>query len=106
MSTCAYSWCANPGEAKHVEHWGEGATTAALDDPESAQISCNAMVATDGTYDDEIMLCVRSVGDTPLASLTVGEGIGLSLTVQEAQQLRDLLDTALANRAELRGRDG
>ncbi|QQG99532.1 hypothetical protein HBE99_24010 [Mycobacteroides chelonae] len=103
---CTYSWCVNPGEAGHFEHWGEGATTAALDGPKSAQISCNAMVAMDESYDDEIILCVRSLGDTPLASITVGEGIGLSLTVQEAQQLRDLLDTALASRAELRGRDG
>ncbi|MEN4420640.1 hypothetical protein [Mycobacteroides chelonae] len=104
MSTCTYSWCTNTGGPQHLDHYSGGEVTAALDDPGSALISCGVDVQLGGKiYDDEIIVVVRSVGQTNSASLTVGEGIGLSLTVQEAQQLRDLLDVAMANRAEIRG---
>lgn len=103
MSTCAYHWCANAAP-RHLDHYSGGEVTAALDDPGSEAISCGVDVQLGGkTYDDEIIVVVRSTGETQSASLTVGEGIGLSLTVEEAQQLRDLLDVALANRAEIRG---
>lgn len=107
VSTCAYSWCTNTSGPRHLDHWGDGETTAALNGPETVVISCNAMVTLDGQiYPDEIMMCVRSVGDGPFTATTVGEGVGLALTVPEAQQLRHLLDIALANRAEIRGIDG
>ncbi|TDZ87354.1 hypothetical protein DE4585_00346 [Mycobacteroides salmoniphilum] len=103
MSTCAYHWCANAAP-RHLDHYGGGETTAALDDPGSAVISCGVDVSVgEKIYEDEIVIVVRSVGDTESADLTVEEGIGLSLTVEEAQQLRHLLDVALANRAEIRG---
>ncbi|YCU34871.1 hypothetical protein ACRYGU_19160 [Mycobacteroides abscessus] len=106
MSTCAYSWCSNKVD-KHIDHWNDGETTAALNGPKSVIISCNAMVTLDGQiYPDEVMLCIRSVGDGPFTATTVGEGVGLALTVEEAQQLRDLLDMAMANREEIRGRVG
>lgn len=103
-ATCAYRWCANAAP-RHLDHYStDGEVTAALDDPGSAVISCGVDVQLGKkVYDDEIIIVVRSVGETPSDSLTVGEGIGLSLTVPEAQQLRDLLDIAMANRAEIRG---
>lgn len=103
MSACPYAWCTNT-VPRHVDHWGDGETTAALNGPKSVIISCNAMVTLDGQiYPDEVILCVRSVGEGPFTATTVGEGIGLALTVEEAQELRRLLDVALANRAEIRG---
>lgn len=103
-TTCAYSWCTNTSGPRHTDHYGDGETTAALSGPKTAVISCGAMVTTDGkVYDDEIVMCVRSVGDGPSTATTVGEGVGLALTVPEAQELRRLLDVALANRAEIRG---
>ncbi|MDO3061726.1 hypothetical protein [Mycobacteroides abscessus] len=106
VSTCAYGWCTNAA-SQHLDHYSAGEVTAALDDPKSAVISCGVDVELGGKiYNDEIIVVVRSVGQTNSASLTVGEGIGLSLTVAEAQQLRDLLDVAMANREEIRGRVG
>lgn len=106
VSTCAYGWCTNAA-SQHLDHYSAGEVTAALDDPKSAVISCGVDVELGGKiYDDEIIVVVRSVGQTNSASLTVGEGIGLSLTVAEAKQLRDLLDVAMANREEIRGRVG
>ncbi|SIM21952.1 hypothetical protein [Mycobacteroides abscessus] len=106
MSACPYAWCTND-VAKHVDHWNDGETTAALNGPKSVIISCNAMVTLDGQiYPDEVMLCVRSVGEGPFTATTVGEGIGLALTVEEAQQLHRLLEVAMACRAEIRGSDG
>ncbi|PVB44305.1 hypothetical protein [Mycobacteroides abscessus] len=106
VGTCAYSWCVND-TAKHVEHWGGGETTADLDGPKSVAISCAAMVTDNGTvYPDEIVMCIRSVSEGAYTAATVGEGIGLALTVEEAQQLRDLLDVAMTNREEIRGRIG
>lgn len=104
MSACPYAWCTNTGTG-HLDHWNNGETTAALDGPGSAQISCYAMVDRE-VYPDEIMLAVRSVGDVRGTAITVGEGIGLSLTVGEAQQLHRLLEVAMACRAEIRGSDG
>lgn len=51
-------------------------------------------------------MCIRSVSEGAYTAATVGEGIGLALTVEEAQQLRDLLDVAMTNREEIRGRIG
>lgn len=101
---CGYSWCCNskPG---HVTHWGNGETTANYSGPKSAAVSCIAFVETDhgGPYNDEIHLLVKTTNPGTDYASDIDEGIAVFLSEDEALQLRALIDTAIANRAEIRG---
>lgn len=92
--TCDYDWCRWSGSTD-FEHHGDGEITFTGDPyADVRKIHCYAFVTDDGNvYEDEINLSV------------VGKDICLNaaLTVDEATRLRDLLDTAIANRAEIRG---
>lgn len=90
--TCNYDWCRSIHLADY-EHAADGELVVA-DSTEVKRILCYAFVTDDGTvYEDEIYFGV----DGKHGSLNA------ALTVDEAIRLRDLLDTAIADRAEIRG---
>lgn len=90
---CDYGWCRS--DRNTVEHWGDGELVIGSDHAaEIERIHCYALVTVDGkVYTDEVILSVQGEDST----------LNASLTVDEATRLRDLLDSAIANRAEIRG---
>jgi hypothetical protein len=108
-NTCGHSWCCSDHERGAFEHWGEGSTTANYRGPKSAEISAVAWVTTGAgePYHDEIYLHAKAIpgtGDEDITHAeTIDDGIGLFLTVDEALELRALIDKAIADRAEIRG---
>ncbi|QFS91532.1 hypothetical protein FIV07_12255 [Mycobacterium sp. THAF192] len=90
--TCEYSWCRSTNLAE-FEHAADG-EIALADSTEIEKIHCYAFVTDDGNvYEDEIYFGI----DGKDASMNA------ALTVDEATRLRDLLENAIANRAEIRG---
>jgi hypothetical protein len=89
---CQYAWCRND-TSDAAEHWGDGLISIRRPSNELEEISCYASVTDDGeVYVDEIALGVAGSGVT----------LNATLTVDEAMRLRDLIDTAIAHRAEAR----
>lgn len=101
---CGYQWCHND-KPEHVEHYGNGSTTANYSGPGSAEIECSAYVTVDrsGPYADEILLHIKTTDPGSGPAQNINQGVGVFLTDDEARELRRLLDVALANRAEIRG---
>ncbi|GJF09485.1 hypothetical protein NGTWS0302_23910 [Mycolicibacterium cyprinidarum] len=101
---CGYLWCRND-KPEHVEHYGDGSTTGNYSGPGSAEIECSAYVTAEsgGPYPDEIHLHIKTTNPGTDHAQNIDQGVGVFLTDDEARELRRLIDTALANRAEIRG---
>ncbi|QQG91997.1 hypothetical protein [Mycobacteroides chelonae] len=94
MSTCTYSWCTSPHNRRDEEHWSDTLTTLAQHrGGERTEIGVWAMVDLAGQFDDEILLSANVDGERVL---------DVALTVEQAEQVRDSIDTAINNRADAR----
>jgi hypothetical protein len=98
---CRYTWCTS-GWSGHVDHCGDGEVTANYNGPMSAVVRCKAHADETGEYDDEIFLQIH----TERGETGKGETLEVFLTVDEALGLKGLIDTAIANRAEVVRRVG
>lgn len=94
---CEYDWCR--ADRDTGEHWGDGEVVISHSAGEDIEkIQCYAFVTVDDhpAYEDEITVYVQAEHQV----------LSTALTVEEATRLRDLIDTAIANRAEIRGAEG
>ena len=92
---CEFDWCCSDRAMSETEHFGDG-TLELSHAEEIGRIHCYAFVTDDGhVYEDEITLGIDTARDF---------SYNASLTVEEATRLRDLLDTAIKNREEVRNR--